>query len=80
MMLWRCSTTAQNLRVRSASAPIPVGGASQVQPTNLRAGSEPDLTEREPPGPSVGLNIHPGTTHTSHVHTDTFQIDFEIHQ
>lgn len=43
------SVTKQNLCVRSRSAQKSVGGASRVRPTNLRAGSDPDLTEWEPP-------------------------------
>lgn len=41
-----------------------------MRPTNLRAGSDPDLTEWEPPRPSVGLHTLPGTSHT-HTHSDT---------
>ena len=50
------SVTKQNLCVRSRSAQKPVGGASRVRPTNLRAGYDPDLTEWKPPQPSVGLH------------------------
>lgn len=62
------SMTKQNLCVRSRSAQIPVGGASRARPTNLRVGSDPDLTEWEPPRPSVGLHTLPGTSHCTQTH------------
>lgn len=72
---WVCrSVTKQNLCVRFRSAQKPVGGASGVRPTNLRVGSDPDLTEWEPPWPSVGLHtlLAPATLHTlTHTHTHT---------
>lgn len=58
--------TKQNLCVSCRAAQRPAGGASQTRLNNQSQGCDPDLTEWEPPRPSVGLHslLAPHTTNT----------------